>query len=160
MTLIMLISTLFVKPESLPMPVTPDADIEISAFCWLPPFAQGLVRDVRVRWALEEAFKFHLAIGKPRIQERIHSLNSLTKEALAEIPHVKLHTPLSPSLSAGMVCFDVEGHTADQVVQKLQEQGIVASSTPYRVTHARLAPSIINNEEEIQRTLEAIKALA
>lgn len=37
------------------MPVTPDADIEISAFSWLPPFAQGLARDLRVRWALEEA---------------------------------------------------------------------------------------------------------
>lgn len=29
--------------------------IRISAFRWVPPFAQGLVRDLRVRWALEEA---------------------------------------------------------------------------------------------------------
>jgi glutathione S-transferase len=29
--------------------------IQISAFSWVPPFAQGLVRDLRVRWALEEA---------------------------------------------------------------------------------------------------------
>jgi len=29
--------------------------IEISAFKSVPPFAQGLVRDLRVRWALEEA---------------------------------------------------------------------------------------------------------
>jgi glutathione S-transferase len=29
--------------------------IEVSAFRWLPPFAQGLARDLRVRWALEEA---------------------------------------------------------------------------------------------------------
>jgi glutathione S-transferase len=29
--------------------------IRISAFQWVPPFAQGLVRDLRVRWALEEA---------------------------------------------------------------------------------------------------------
>jgi glutathione S-transferase len=29
--------------------------IEISAYKWVPPFAQGLVRDLRVRWALEEA---------------------------------------------------------------------------------------------------------
>jgi glutathione S-transferase len=29
--------------------------ITISAFRWVPPFAQGLVRDLRVRWALEEA---------------------------------------------------------------------------------------------------------
>lgn len=37
------------------MPVSPEAAIEISAFSWLPPFAQGLARDLRVRWALEEA---------------------------------------------------------------------------------------------------------
>jgi glutathione S-transferase len=29
--------------------------ITLSAFRWVPPFAQGVVRDVRVRWALEEA---------------------------------------------------------------------------------------------------------
>ena len=29
--------------------------ITVTAFKWLPPFAQGLSRDLRVRWALEEA---------------------------------------------------------------------------------------------------------
>jgi glutathione S-transferase len=29
--------------------------ISVSAFGWVPPFARGLVRDLRVRWALEEA---------------------------------------------------------------------------------------------------------
>jgi glutathione S-transferase len=29
--------------------------ITVTAFRWVPPFAQGLVRDHRVRWALEEA---------------------------------------------------------------------------------------------------------
>lgn len=28
--------------------------IKVSAFKWVPPFAQGSVRDLRVRWALEE----------------------------------------------------------------------------------------------------------
>jgi glutathione S-transferase len=37
------------------MPVSANADVEISAFSWLPAFAQGLARDLRVRWALEEA---------------------------------------------------------------------------------------------------------
>jgi glutathione S-transferase len=37
------------------MPIDPDAEIEITAFRWVPEFAQGLVRDLRVRWALEEA---------------------------------------------------------------------------------------------------------
>jgi glutathione S-transferase len=50
------------------MPVNPNASIEITAFKWVPPFAQGLVRDLRVRWALEEAgldYKVRL-LGQPR----------------------------------------------------------------------------------------------
>ena len=31
------------------------AMIRVSAFRWVPPFAQGLVRDLRVSWAMEEA---------------------------------------------------------------------------------------------------------
>ena len=31
------------------------ANIRVTAFRWVPPFAAGLVRDLRVRWALEEA---------------------------------------------------------------------------------------------------------
>jgi len=40
------------------MPVDQNAAIEITAFRWVPPFAEGLVRDLRIRWALEE-------IGRP-----------------------------------------------------------------------------------------------
>ena len=37
------------------MPLNPDAKIEVTAFRWVPEGAQGLVKDLRVRWALEEA---------------------------------------------------------------------------------------------------------
>jgi glutathione S-transferase len=40
------------------MPVDPDAAIEITAYKWVPPLAEGFVKDLRVRWALEE-------IGQP-----------------------------------------------------------------------------------------------
>ena len=40
------------------MPVEPSAATEITAFRWVPDFAAGLVRDLRIRWALEE-------IGRP-----------------------------------------------------------------------------------------------
>lgn len=36
------------------MPVDPIAPIEISAYQWVPPVARGFVKDMRVRWALEE----------------------------------------------------------------------------------------------------------
>lgn len=37
------------------MAVDPNASIEVTAFRWVPPGAQGMVKDLRVRWALEEA---------------------------------------------------------------------------------------------------------
>ena len=36
------------------MPVSIDAEFEITGFDWVPPFAVGLVRDLRPRWACEE----------------------------------------------------------------------------------------------------------
>lgn len=36
------------------MPVDRNAAIEVTAFKWVPDFARGFVRDIRVRWALEE----------------------------------------------------------------------------------------------------------
>jgi glutathione S-transferase len=53
------------------MPLNPDADIEITAFRWVPEFAQGVVRDLRARWALEEAgldYRVRL-LGAPRPPE-------------------------------------------------------------------------------------------
>ncbi|QPC99573.1 glutathione S-transferase family protein [Qipengyuania soli] len=35
--------------------IDPGAQVEISGYRWVPPFAQGFVRDLRPRWACEEA---------------------------------------------------------------------------------------------------------
>ncbi len=37
------------------MPINPNAAIEITGFPWVPEPVQGFVRDLRARWALEEA---------------------------------------------------------------------------------------------------------
>jgi glutathione S-transferase len=53
------------------MPLNPNASIEITAFRWVPEFAQGVVRDLRARWALEEAgldYRVRL-LGQPRPPE-------------------------------------------------------------------------------------------
>ena len=56
------------------MPVNPNAAIEITAFRWVPEFAQGVVRDLRARWALEEAgldYKVQL-LGQQRPREYLN----------------------------------------------------------------------------------------
>lgn len=112
------------------------------------------------RWALAEAFRFHLAIGKQRVQERIHGLNTMTKSAMAGMKHVRLHTPTDPELSAGIICFEVEGLEPMTVVERFAEQGITASSSPYRVSYPRLAPSLMNDEAEIERTMQVLRTMA
>lgn len=111
-------------------------------------------------WALPEAFAFHDAVGKARISKRIRDLNRLLKQALSELPRVRLHTPLAAGLSSGITCFDVEGIPPEEVVGRLQEQGIIASVTPYRQRSARLTPGIINTPEEVERSVAAIRRLS
>ena len=111
------------------------------------------------RWALDEAFTFHQAIGKSRATQRIHELSQQLKQGLTAMPHVTLHTPLSQELSAGIVCFEVEGMAARDVVTQLRQRGIVGSVTPYAVQYARLAPGLFNTPNEIETTLEEIRTL-
>ena len=111
------------------------------------------------RWALPEAFKLHLQLGKSNVQQRIHQLNTLAKEGLREIEGVRLHTPMASELSSGMICFDYKDMAPWEVVQALYGKGIITSSTPYRPSFARFAPSLINNEEEIERSLKALASL-
>jgi selenocysteine lyase/cysteine desulfurase len=112
------------------------------------------------RWALPEAFKLHIQLGKDKVQDRIHQLNEQTKQGLSKMPHVTMYTPASRSLSSGLVCFDVKGMKAESVVKNMHGRGVIMSSTPYRTSYARFAPSLLNNEQEIELALAQIKALA
>jgi selenocysteine lyase/cysteine desulfurase len=112
------------------------------------------------RWALPEAFKLHMQLGKANVQKRIHQLNKQTKQGLAKMSHVKLYTPNSNELSSGLVCFDVKGMKPESVVKNMHQKGIIMSNTPYRVSYARFAPSLLNNEQEIEKSLAEIQAMA
>ncbi|MDX1531641.1 MAG: aminotransferase class V-fold PLP-dependent enzyme [Rhodothermales bacterium] len=122
-------------------------------------FSPGGFHSFEHRWALGEAFRFHLDIGKARVERRIHGLNTAAKEALAEMPHVRLYTPTRPELSAGIVCFDVDGRRPGEVVAHLRDRGIVASTSPYPVSYARIAPSLVNDAGEVARTVAAVAEL-
>lgn len=64
------------------MPINPNAQIEISAFRWVPQFAQGLVRDLRVRWALEEAGLDY----RVRLLDRKRPLEYLKDQPFDQVP--------------------------------------------------------------------------
>jgi selenocysteine lyase/cysteine desulfurase len=111
------------------------------------------------QWAMAEAFDFHERIGRKRVADRIAALNSQCKEGLAKMPGVKVLTPMDPGLSAGLIAFEVEGQGAREIVHKLHARKVVASTSPYKDTKARLAPSLVNDEREVEAALRAVHAL-
>jgi selenocysteine lyase/cysteine desulfurase len=112
------------------------------------------------RWALPEAFRLHQQLGKPRVAARIHELNTQCKEELAKMQRVKLYTPKSDRLSAGIICFDIDGMKQTEVVARLHARNIIASTTPYAVSYARLSPSLLTLPEDVETTLREVRALA
>jgi selenocysteine lyase/cysteine desulfurase len=111
------------------------------------------------RWALPEAFRFHESIGRNRIAARVRSLASRLQAGLSEIKGVRLRTPSSGTVSAGLVCFEVAGHDPAAVVQRLATRRIVASVTPYAQRYVRLGPGIVNTPAEVDAAVRAIASL-
>ena len=64
----------------------PSASLEITAFEWVPDFAQGFVRDLRPRWACEEA-------GLPYAERLISAVERPTwyfaEQPWGQVPHLK-----------------------------------------------------------------------
>jgi glutathione S-transferase len=59
--------------------------IKVRTYEWVPPFAQGLVRDFRVRWALEEA-------GLPYQEDLISHPDRLKPEHIGKQPFAQVPT--------------------------------------------------------------------
>ncbi|MFT3773068.1 MAG: aminotransferase class V-fold PLP-dependent enzyme [Minicystis sp.] len=111
------------------------------------------------RWALKEAFDFHRSIGKAKVAARIHELNRQCKEGLASMKHVALHTPRADALSAGIITFEIAGMTPKAVVKRLAEAKVIATTTPYATSYARLAPGLLNGPADVEAALRAVRAL-
>jgi selenocysteine lyase/cysteine desulfurase len=111
------------------------------------------------RWALTEAVRFQLAVGRDRVAERTHTQATRLKAGLADIAGVRLVTPMSEDLSAGIVCLQVAGRDAFAAVEALHRQRISASVTPYREPYLRLGPSIVTTPEQVDAVIDAVAAL-
>jgi isopenicillin-N epimerase len=73
---------------------------------------------------------------------------------------VRLVTPQSPTLSAGLVMFEVDGRDPLEFVDRLfPRTRIVASVTPYSTPYVRLGPTMLNSPAEVERVVRAVASV-
>lgn len=109
------------------------------------------------RWAVSEAFKLHLTLGKANVQARTHELNSYLKQRLAEFPNIELVTPLSPQYSAGFTFFRGQGLDTDATAAYLMANRIMVDAVSRDVGPVvRMAPGVLNSEADIDRTVQVL----
>jgi selenocysteine lyase/cysteine desulfurase len=120
-------------------------------------FTPGGYHSFEHRWALAEAFAWQSGLGRDKVAERIHGLAQRLKDGIAD--HVRLVTPREEEVSSGLVCFDVDGMRPQDAVERLAEQKIRATVTPYADEHVRLGTSLHVDERDVDAAVGAITAL-
>lgn len=108
------------------------------------------------RWAISDAIEFAESIGQLAIEARILELAYELKTLLMQIPCVEVITPTDGRISAGIICFNINGMTPEETFKELRKRNIVASVSPYRIRYARFTPSYFNTKDELNRAAEAI----
>ena len=111
------------------------------------------------RWALPSAVEFHRAIGRERVAARIRELAGALKEGLSGVRGVRLITPRSARLSAGIVCCEIAGVQPQEAVARLREAGVEATVTPYAQRYVRFGTSIATDHADVDKALKAVRSL-
>lgn len=126
-----------------------------------PAFTPGGYHSFEHRWAAREAFEFHGRIGRDRIAARITEQATQLKDGLARIDGVRLVTPTSPDLSAGIVCCELSSMDAFAATARLRAgYKVTASVTPYAQQYLRFGPSMVTNPDQIDKTIAAVGEIA
>jgi selenocysteine lyase/cysteine desulfurase len=124
-----------------------------------PTMTPGGFHAFEHRWALPAAFAFHQAIGPERIARRTLALSRRLRERIADEPGLELRSP-GGALGSGVVCFEVAGKSAAEVVGTLRRRfGIVTSVTPYSVQLVRAGTSCLNTRREVDKLVYALASL-
>ncbi|PWB35618.1 aminotransferase [Pseudomonas sp. SDI] len=106
------------------------------------------------RWALGKAFELHLQLGKADVEARIHQLNDALKQRLLEHQAIQLVTPRGAEHSAGFTFFRIKDRDPDAIAAYLNQNRVMVDAVARDVGPViRFAPSLLNNEQEIDRAM-------
>jgi len=107
---------------------------------------------------LPEIIAFHNSIGKQKIEARTRELASQLKGRIqTKLPQAAFVTPLSDSLSAGVVVVNLPGKKPADVTGALYQQHGIAAAPSGGI---RLSPHIYNTLGDIDKVVQALVSIA
>ncbi|HYL37291.1 MAG TPA: aminotransferase class V-fold PLP-dependent enzyme [Bryobacteraceae bacterium] len=112
--------------------------------------------------AVESAVDFLTLIGVDKVEARVRMLAGYMQDRLAQIPGIRMKTNREQELSAGVIKFEISGVPIQQAYDTLWENHriAIAMTAAGDSKGLRFSPHIYNSRQEIDRAVDAVKALA
>jgi len=133
---------------------------DLGAHDWGTTMTPGGYHSFEQRWALAQAFGFHLDLGREAVASRIAALTEQLKTGLAGLGGVRVHTPAAAEASAGIVCFELDGSDPERAAAALADRSVRVSVAPYATRHLRAGATLLADEAGIDRALAAVAEVA
>jgi len=111
------------------------------------------------------AIDYHLQIGAARKEARVRELVGHLRTGLAKISGIKFYTVGQPWASCAMLVFELPGKKPHDIQRALWERHkvLVQAQDPgdvRAIRGVRLSPAIYNTVDELDRAIDAIRAVA
>jgi selenocysteine lyase/cysteine desulfurase len=108
--------------------------------------------------AFEDILDFHAAIGRARLEHRTRALGAYLRRNAAEIPKVKIYTPMDPAMSSGSTTVGIEGVPGSRIKEYLRQK--YDAYIPSGGQSVRISTHFFNTFEQADRVLKALKELS
>ncbi len=108
--------------------------------------------------AFEDILDFHMAIGRARLEQRTRALGSYLRRNAAEIPKVKIYTPMDPAMSCGSSTIGIDGVPGGRLKEYLRQK--YDAYVPSGRASLRISTNFFNTFEQCDRVLKALKELS
>ena len=106
-----------------------------------------------------EAVAFHNKLGSDAVEKRTRALAAQLKQALSEIPGVKVLSPFDDARSCGLTSFRIEGVDPNDAVDRLwNDYGIVVRQVS-ELSCIRAATHVFNNDDDLNKLVSAVTQL-
>lgn len=125
-------------------------------------------RSFPVEMATGYSLDLHNLIGQPRKQQRLHFLKSYWTERVQDVPGIFFRTLNDPARSCAIGTFGMEGKKATALAEELhskwkihtvaiEREGVPGIEAPFN--HVRVTPNVYTTTQELDRLVEAVRAM-